>query len=346
VAASLLLTASVAEAAFPGRDGRIAFVDLVAQQLFAIDPGGTGLVQLTHFPAGTGVGEPDWSADGRHIAFGTNAIGEERLWIMDADGSHQHVVFDDAPGFRDHVPRYTPDGRTLVFARCQPGDGVCAIWAVGVDGRGAHAITPYQTGRHEAVDYFDTVSPDGSTVAFVRFGANGITAQLYVVPIGGGAARAITPPAIAATQPSFTADGRHVLFAANAQRNGGDVAIVGVDASGLRRLTATRYPHNAFFPAGSPSGRHLVFVTDQRYPDQCCVDLVIRRVGGSGAQRLPVAAAGPLPFQPAWGSAPPLGSASTVLPAAVRPGAPWPVGWCLGAPPVPRLAGACAVLGA
>src|SRR3954452_11112320 len=197
LAAAAVLTAGLAlapaaRATFPGGNGRIVYLDAARSQLFTADPSGAAPPQVTELPDGAGVGEPAWSPDSRRIAFSTDVSGEQRLWVMDADGGHAGMVFDDLPVYRDRWPRYTPDGQTLVFGRCLPGDAPCSIWRVGVDGRGLRAITPFQVGRREATDFFADVYPDGTRIAFTRFGARGITAQVMVAPIDGANPHAIT----------------------------------------------------------------------------------------------------------------------------------------------------------
>ena len=67
------------------------------------------------------------------------------------------------------------------WVRCQPGDGVCAIWIMDADGTHHRALTPYQ--EDDVVDFWPSVSPDGSTVAFTRFGYRGFNARLTANPV-------------------------------------------------------------------------------------------------------------------------------------------------------------------
>jgi WD40-like Beta Propeller Repeat len=114
-------------------------------------------------------------------------------------------VYNDRPGFADIFPRYIPDGRRLVFQRCLPDDGVCAIYSVGLGGGGLRALTRFKPGLNEANDFWPTVAPDGR-VAFGRFGAGGITSQVYVMGASGAGAHPITPPALLAVPGEWTPD--------------------------------------------------------------------------------------------------------------------------------------------
>jgi Tol biopolymer transport system component len=198
-----LLLGAPATATYPGPDGRIAFDDFNTGQLYSINPDGTGLRQLTSLPEDSFAFQPDWSPDSRRIAFSSNF----RLYTINRDGSDQRLVFDDQPGYGDLFPGYTPDGRRLVFQRCLPDDGVCAIYSVRLDGGGLRALTEFKTGANEANDFWPTVAADGR-IGFGRFGAGGITSQVYVMGAGGAGAHPVTPPALLAVPGEWTPDSR------------------------------------------------------------------------------------------------------------------------------------------
>ena len=60
---------AAAMATTPLTPGRIAFDDFMTGQIYAVNPDGTGLAQLTHYPQGIGGRFPDWSPDGSRILF-------------------------------------------------------------------------------------------------------------------------------------------------------------------------------------------------------------------------------------------------------------------------------------
>ena len=106
----------------PAGTGRIAFSDFMTGQVYAVNPDGTGLAQLTHEPNGIAARWPDWSPNGSRVLFArvnlSNFMG--RIWIMNANGSGQRQLASGVPGRSDFQPRYTPDGRHIVFTQCLP----------------------------------------------------------------------------------------------------------------------------------------------------------------------------------------------------------------------------------
>jgi Tol biopolymer transport system component len=61
---------------------------------------------------------PDYSADGKSIYYNCDRAGHAQIWVMDADGTNQRMLFAD-----DHVnwfPHPSPCGRYLVYLAYPP----------------------------------------------------------------------------------------------------------------------------------------------------------------------------------------------------------------------------------
>jgi Tol biopolymer transport system component len=94
-------------------------------QIFTIFPDGTEKRQLTFDGEN---GRPDWSPDGRKIAFMSIRDGKAWVAVMDPDGSNQKLL---AEGL---APDWSPDGKQIAFSR--PDDrGIMQIWVMNADGR-------------------------------------------------------------------------------------------------------------------------------------------------------------------------------------------------------------------
>lgn len=112
---------------------KIAFTSLVdaegSDEIYVVNaPNGLGLTKLTDCP---GVGTfcindfPAWSPNGRQIAYiyaerfdGDGNALDEQVWVMDADGGHNHALTTDAP-FKAQVPDRKP-GRFEDRLRVRP----------------------------------------------------------------------------------------------------------------------------------------------------------------------------------------------------------------------------------
>jgi WD40-like Beta Propeller Repeat len=112
-AATIKVTGTAGQAAaeaYPGANGRIAFVR--NGNIFSIipTPAPHGLAELTHSGHASG---PRWSPDGTRIAF----LFRGNLWIMGANGGHKTQITHAAPLFTDSRPTWSPNGRYLAFVR-------------------------------------------------------------------------------------------------------------------------------------------------------------------------------------------------------------------------------------
>jgi TolB protein len=98
--------------------------------VFVVNVDGTGLRQLT--PWKLRCGDPDWSPDGAMIICGTHPpfdfdIGQGELYAMKPDGSGLRALTKNGPtGPRAAHPRFTPDGKTILYVRAATQDWTVA----------------------------------------------------------------------------------------------------------------------------------------------------------------------------------------------------------------------------
>ena len=111
-------------------------------------------------------------------------------------------------------PALSPDGSTVLYTvttyDLQAFRSRTEIWTVGVSGGDPRPFITSESGSNSAPAW----SPDGKRIAFVSSrGGNG--PQIYVIPVDGGEARALTAVEGGATGPVWSRDGRRILFASS-----------------------------------------------------------------------------------------------------------------------------------
>jgi len=254
------LAAGPAQATFPGHDGLIVFAADVGSghELYTVRPDGSGLRRITHV-TGDAV-NPDWSPDGRRIAFELGRPDDAgcAIVVMDADGSHMRNLTGRRNGC-EAQPSFTPDGRHLVFERFDDRTEVDAIWRMDVHGRHRQEIT---RGVGQGVTD-PNVSPDGSRVSFVAFNGRDLGQALATVRVDGSGLELLTPfKTDVAVKQDWAPNGRRLAFTDNADRFpvSANVATIRRDGSGLRYLTHFRDPDvRAYVGSYSPHGTRIVF---------------------------------------------------------------------------------------
>lgn len=191
---------------------------------------------------------PQWSPDGRVIA----AIDRRQdICLYTLDGRAPACLNVQPAG----QPGWSPDGRALVFLSRMPQGGIQRVERESGD------VTPLFAGVN-GVNH-PRWSPDGALIAFSYQEAQSFQRHLYVVPAGGGAARALTDGHDSYDQPTWSPDGAHIAFNVypNAVRSQPDVAAVEV-ATG-RMIDVASFQPTETDPRWSPDGRWLAFVSNR-----------------------------------------------------------------------------------
>jgi Tol biopolymer transport system component len=156
------------------------------------------LRRLTQTP--TSETSPAWSPDGQTIAFVRDGHG---VFTMSQLGGAERQV--SATG--THVA-WAGDGQSVLVRDGAHNTGPFGIHRVFLDSLHRQRLTQAPVGDG---DWRFEVSPDGRTLAFIRFEKRGI-ADVYVVPMTGGQPRRLSNWAAAIEGLSWTPDGREIVY--------------------------------------------------------------------------------------------------------------------------------------
>jgi Tol biopolymer transport system component len=254
--ASVLATVTTMHAAFPGRNGLIAFQSQTSDglQIFTVRPSGRDLRQVT-FLSGNAVAA-DWSPDGRLIVFEHDPPGEcANVAIMNADGSGL-IEFED-PAVCQDDPSFTPDGSRIVFHRFDPATNDDAFWSMDLNGSDRHRI---------GTSGFDpTVSPNGRRLSFVSLNGQPAGAALFTSNLDGTKVFQVTPFEFdVAVKQDWSPDGTHLVFTQYGDEPipgvSANIATIRPDGTDLRLLTHHQGGDvRATAGSYSPDGRWIVF---------------------------------------------------------------------------------------
>src|SRR5262249_15331966 len=82
------------------------------------------------------------------------------IWLAAADGKSEPRPLTNAPGKKDKHPRWSPDGKCVLFESNRSGEN--QLWVIGIDGGEARQVPTISS---EAADAIRT--RDGNEIAFV-----------------------------------------------------------------------------------------------------------------------------------------------------------------------------------
>ncbi|OGR93107.1 MAG: Tol-Pal system beta propeller repeat protein TolB [Elusimicrobia bacterium RIFCSPLOWO2_01_FULL_59_12] len=261
---------------------RIAFANNQTRhkEIYVMDYDGANVVRLT-FDRSISL-LPEWSPDGKAIAFNSYKAQNPDAYILDFPGGGTVHQLSMRQGLNTG-PHWSPDGATLAVTLSKGSDP--DIYLIDRHGRILRRLTQAQ-----GIDTSPTFSPNGQQIAFISDRSG--NPELYVMDTTGAHVQRLTYGQWV-DSPAWSPKGG--LIAYERQRSQGQYDIYVIDPSGQNNQALTEGNARNENPSWSPDGRFIVFASNRNGRRQ----LFIMGADGSDPHQV-----GNVPgscFDPSWG---------------------------------------------
>lgn len=259
-----LVAVQPAEAAFPGKNGKILFWSdrSSGPGLYTTTPSSTAATKIPGTAGGDS--QATWSPDGTRIVFQSTSRNSKEISVMNADGSGRQQLTSTTT-IAEQEPTWSPDGTQIAFVAGTSDTDTTTdleIWVMDADGSDLVQLTNTPQGVRDTQPAW---SPDGNRFAFLSEGRAGDSnSNIYVMdanPLTNDASNltdddgTMTPVyQYNDEDPSWSPDGTQITYSTKA-----DVwKMNAADGSGKVNLTVGNGGGSQ--PAWSPDGDSIVYV--------------------------------------------------------------------------------------
>jgi TolB protein len=272
-----------ASAAFPGTNGKLAFVS--PRNGFPTD---SNLLTMTstgasQTPVTAWNGDelyPSWSPDGAKLVFQYDNGTSPEIWTILSNGTGQVRLTNNTDG--DRHPEWSPDGTQIVFASDRGAGTLNDLYVMNANGTGQTAIT----NTPDVDEDYPSWSPNGTKIVFSRDG------DLATISPTGTGLVPLTATARMEIEPDWSPNQTQIVFRVGINADD-DIYKMNADGSGVTNLTNTA-PVVKEHPVWSPAGDKIAYVRGAFSGAE------IWTMNADGSNKVQITSNAFLDMQPAW----------------------------------------------
>ena len=249
---------------------------------------------------------PVLSPDGARVVFQSDRSGNAEIYTMAADGTAVRRLTDTP--YDEHSPVWSPDGKRILFAANPTGNGE-DLFVMNADGRGTTRLTdaPGDDGHpHWSADGTLIVFNSARTTPDLTVAWSRQWHEIFTMKADGSGVRQITQCRSVCTYGALSPDGRRIAFRKVTSDPGfnwdmtlsaRNSEVFVADADGSNELNVSRSAAYDGWPAWSPDGRRILFVSN-RAGRPLVGELFVAAPDASSVQRISSSAESLV--QPSW----------------------------------------------
>ena len=237
---------------FPSPGGKKLVFEITLggfQQLFIMNPDGSGQTQITHDAANHDT--PSWSPDGHKIAYVSDKTGHAVIYMMNPDGTGEERLTDNQHEYIH--PNWSPNGAKVIYCSDDdlqpPKKNASDIFSLDIGTREVKTLIT------RGINTYPSWSPDGRKIAFRRM-IGDMNSEVFVANSDGSDANNLTSHPAFDGWPAWSPDGTKIVFSSNRNANY-QIFTMNADGTGVQLLANTE--GRATEPRWSPDGKNIYF---------------------------------------------------------------------------------------
>ncbi len=186
------------------------------------------------------------------IAFVSDRVGQQEIWVMDADGGHARAATKNRS--LNTFPGWSPSGDAILYTSYRYRNRPHVFQVTRGGGRPPGLLLPQSFAQYQ--QYRAVYHPSGKTVAAVLT-ING-NQEIFRFDLGGGSYQRLTNSRAIEVSPTWSPDGSQLAFVSD--RTGApQIYLMNSDGSNPQRLTYTGSYNTS--PTWSPDGAWIAYET-------------------------------------------------------------------------------------